>query len=237
MHLKAVVLVICATAVAAPAAQAKDHYDRAFHWSGYRWTVRSTDERADPGANLWGDSRKHARVRRDGSLRVNIARGRSVEVVGPRTSYGRYRWVVDSDLSAVDPFRVVAFFVRGSRREHDIEFSRWGDPALATAGSWVTWRKRTRLDFGLFTVPAAAPFTIVLDWRPGTARFTVRDASAALLLDRTIPSGRGGRHTAPRISYWLYPDQTTGRSPFADAAVHPPVIVRSFSYKRRRVAG
>lgn len=86
---------------------------RVLDWSGYRWTVRHSVKRENPGRNLWGDSRANVRVQRDGRLRVNIVKGRSVEVVGPRMGYGRYTWVVDSDMSTADPFRVVGFFVRG----------------------------------------------------------------------------------------------------------------------------
>jgi hypothetical protein len=122
-----------------------------------RWTVRSTTERANPGHNRWGDSRRNARVRSDKTLAVNIANGEAVEVVGPPTGYGRYRWVVRTDLSTIDPYRVAGFFVYGNSGEQDVEFARWGDPSFATGGSWVTWRKQTRLGFGFFAVSPTPP--------------------------------------------------------------------------------
>jgi hypothetical protein len=219
---------------AAPAAQAADRYDRAFNWSGYRWMVRSTTKRANPGHNRWGDSRRNVRVRSDKTLAVNISKGRSVEVVGPPTGYGRYRWVVKTNLSTIDPFRVAAFFVHGTGGEQDVEFARWGDGSLATAGSWVTWRKRTRLGFGFFVVSPAVPYTIEIDWRVGATAFAIHDASGATLLNTKFPSSAPGRHTAPHISYWVYPGHGTNVSPFTAASVHPPVVVESFTYRKPR---
>ena len=172
------------------------------------------------------------RVRADKTLRVNISKGKSVEVVGPPTGYGTYRWVVDSDLSMVDPFRVVAFFVRGTRAEQDVEFSRWGDPSLATTGTWVTWRMNKRLAFNFFPVSVGAAYTIVIDWKVGVTRYSVRDAAGTVLLDTTYATKPGGQHIAPRISYWLYPGQGANRSPFTARSVHPPIIVKSFSYTK-----
>ncbi len=229
----AALLAVAGVVLFGTAAQAADRYDRSFGWSGYRWSVRSTTGRADPGHNRWGDTRNNVRVRSDGTLRVNISKGKAVDVVGPRTTYGRYRWIVDSDLSTVDPFRVAAFFVHGTGGEQDVEFSRWGDPLLTTAGSWVTWRKRTRLDFDFFAVTPSPPYTVIVDWKIGVTRFAVRDRHGTTLLDRTIPSSSGGRHIAPHISYWIYPGTGTRLSPFTAATIHPPIIVRSFRYTRR----
>jgi hypothetical protein len=226
--------VVVALLALAPAARAADRFDRAFHWSGYRWVVRSTQKPGSPGHNRWGDSRSNVRVRSDKTLRLDIFAGRSVEVIGPPTGYGRYRWVVKTNLSTIDPFRVAAFFVDGMDGEQDVEFSRWGHPELTATGTWVTWRERTRLGFGPFGVSSAVPYTLDIDWRPATTRFTVRDATGARLLDTTHRSSRPGRHTAPRMSYWVYPGLGTNLSTFTSATVHPPVIVQSFSYRRLR---
>ena len=230
----ALLLALAALAVATPAGQAAERYDRAFNWSGYRWTVRSTTQGANPGHNRWGDSRTNARVRSDKSLAVNIAAGRSVEVVGPSTGYGTYRWVVATDLSTIDAFRVAAFFVYGMGGEQDVEFARWGDASFATAGSWVTWRRQTRVGFGFFAVSAAAPYAIDIDWRIGASRFTMRDASGATLLERTFSSSAPARRAAPHISYWVYPGDGKNRSPFTAASIHPPIVVESFQYQPMR---
>jgi hypothetical protein len=54
------------------------------------------------------------------------------------------------------------------------------------------------------------------------------------MLDTTYPTRGGGRHIAPRISYWRYPGTATRRPAFTTATVHPPVIVQSFRYVRAR---
>jgi hypothetical protein len=232
----AVALVLAALTLPAPVtpAGAAEPTPRTFWWSGYRWTVRTPAEREDPGGNRWGDSRANVRVQSDKTLRLDIVRGRAVEVVGPPTGYGRYRWVVKSAMDGVDPFRVIAFFVRGTGGEQDIEFSRWGEAYSTTPGTWVTWRRRTRKDFGYFNVSPAAPYTIDIDWRRRATRFSVRDATGASLLDRTAPTSQGGRHMAPRISYWLYPGHGSFLSPFTRASAHPLVIVKSFRYTKRK---
>ena len=86
-------------------------------WSGYTWKVRLA-KRENPRKNTWGDSTKNVRVQSDGSLRLGITTGRtwkSVELAGVRNlGYGRYRWVIDTDLS--NRSNVVALFVRDMAR-------------------------------------------------------------------------------------------------------------------------
>jgi hypothetical protein len=230
----ALVFGLVGLAITAPSAHAVKQDERAFNWSGYRWTVRSTQQRENPGHNRWGDTRTNARVRSDKTLALNISGGKSVEIHGPSTGYGTYRWVVRTDMSTIDPFRVAAFFIYGNGGEQDVEFARWGDPLVDTGGSWVTWRRRTRLGFGFFKVSPAAPYTIEIDWRVGATRFAMHDASGATLLDRTFPSSAPGRQAAPRMSYWVYPGDGRNLSPFTSASVHPPVIVESFRYATLR---
>jgi hypothetical protein len=219
---------------AIPGADAAERGDRKLRWSGYTWTVRATKGRADPGNNRWGDTRRNARVQRDGALRLRIWKGKAVELVGPPTGYGTYRWVVESDVRRVDPFRVIAFFVRGTGGEQDIEFSRWGDPEQTSVGTWVTWRRRTRLAFGFFAVDSPPPYAVRIKWQPRRTRYTVRDANRRLVLDQTYATSRAGRHVSPRISYWIYPGHGSSRHRFTRKTVHPPVIVRDFSFSKLR---
>ncbi len=230
----AVLVLAVAVFAAAPAgAHAADRYRRAFNWSGYHWIVRSTTKRAGPGHNLWGDARANVHVRADKALVLGIAHGRSVDIVGPRTGYGTYRWVVDSDLSTADPFRVAAFFVYGTGGELDMEFSRWGYTDLAAPGTWVVWRGLARQGFSSFAVTPVRPYTLEIDWMVGATRFTMHDGTGAALLDTTVPSGSGGRHVAPHVSYWRYPGRGAARAPFTASTIHPPVVVRSFQYTPR----
>jgi len=217
-----------------PSAAAAERGDRQLRWSGYTWVVRATKGRANPGNNRWGDTRWNARVRRDGALRLNISNGKAVELIGPPTGYGTYRWVVQTDVRRVDPFRVIALFARGTTGEQDVEFSRWGDPGETSVGTWVSWRRRTRLAFGFFAVPGPPPYTVQITWRPQRTRYTVRDANRRLVLDQTYASSRAGRHVSPRLSYWIYPGHGSFGNRFTSKTKHPPVIVRDFSFSRLR---
>lgn len=234
--MRRIALLAAVALAAAPThpADAAERGDRKLRWSGYTWTVRETTGRAAPGNNRWGDSRWNAQVRRDGALRLNIYKGKAVELIGPPTGYGRYRWVVETDVRRVDPFRVIAFFVRGTGGEQDIEFSRWGETDQASVGTWVTWKRRTRLAYGYFAVPGPPPYTVQITWKPRRTRYTVRDARRHLLLDQTYRTSPAGRHVAPRLSYWIYPGHASFRHQFTARTVHPPVIVRDFSFSKLR---
>ena len=218
--------------VAASAAKSKRPV-RVIKWSGYKWTVRHSSKVESPGRNKWGDSRFNARLTSDKRLRLNIYKGRSSEITGPRTGYGHYTWVVDSDLSAADPFRVAAFFVRSVGGEQDIEFCRWGEPDMAAAGTWVSWRGQSkRLGWGAFMVTPFPPYTIEIDLQVRRTHFSVRDAIGTVLLNHTFASAKAGKRIAPRVSYWLYPGHAKLKNPYTSKTIHPPLFVRSFKYRR-----
>lgn len=223
------VIVVAAASAAAGPAGAAVRKDRVIWWSGYRWTVRADAQPSPPGDNVWGDSRAHVRKLRDGRLRLNMVGLTSTELIGPRAGYGRYRWVLDSDMSKISPFRVVALDVQGTRGELDVEFSRWGVP-MPEQGSWVAWQNGQRLDYGLFGVTPRAPYVIVIDWRRGKTKFSVRDRTGKSLLVKTTRSPVAGRFVSARIAYWHFHAQYATPSPFTTSTRHPPVIVRSFRF-------
>ncbi len=223
--LLAVVALTCAQPASA------ETYLRKLSWSGYTWKVRLA-KRENPGKNTWGDSTENVRVRSDGSLRLAITAGRrwrSVELAAVRPlGFGRYRWVVDTDLS--NPPDVVALFVRdmavssASHGEQDIEFSRWSDPESAP-GWFVSWG-RTRKVFGGFPMTNRAPYVVQITWRRASVRFFMRDAGGTVLVDRTVQTRSTGRLLHPRMSYWLLPGSRRDQAP-------PPVIVDSFHFTKR----
>jgi hypothetical protein len=205
-------------------------YRREFSWSGYTWKVRLA-KRENPGRNVWGDSPANVRVRSDGSLRLAITSGRvrrSVEVATVRNlGYGRYRWVVESDLS--NPANVFALFVRdmasssASHGEQDIEFSRWNAAELNPGWS-VSWSRTGRV-FSSFPMSNRAPYVVEITWRRGKVHFFMRDAGGTVLVDRTVRARSTGKLLHPRMSYWLLPE-----SPGEVAG--PPVIVGAFRFKK-----
>jgi hypothetical protein len=222
------VLLASVTLTWAQAASAET-YRRKFTWSGYTWKVRLA-KRENPGHNAWGDSTSNVRVRPDGKLRLGIETGptwRSVELAGVRPlGYGRYRWVVDTDLS--NPTNVFALFVRdmavssASHGEQDIEFSRWSDPA-SNPGWFVSWSKTKAFDS--FTMTNRAPYVMEITWRRASVRFSMRDAGGAVLVDRTVKARTTGKLLYPRMSYWLLPRSARDVAP-------PPVVLDSFHFTK-----
>lgn len=204
-------------------------YRRTVSWSGYTWKVRLA-QRENPGNNTWGDSPQNVRVRSDGSLRLAITTGsrwRSVELAATRRlGYGRYRWVLHSDLS--NPSNVLALFVRdmavpASRGEQDVEFSRWNHAELHP-GWFVSWSGSTKT-FSSFPTTSRAPYVVEITLRRRSVRFFMRDAGATVLLDRTARGRTTGTLLEPRMSYWLLPGSPRDAPP-------PPVILDSFHFTR-----
>jgi hypothetical protein len=151
-----------------------------------------------------------------------------VELAGVRNlGYGRYRWVIDTDLS--NPSNVVALFVRdtaqssASHGEQDIEFARWNVNDV-NPGWFVSWTKRMK-KFGSFPTTNMAPYVVEITVRRRSVRFNVRDGAATVLLDRRVRSRMKGRLLQPRMSYWLLPHTPRDVAP-------PPVILDSFRFKR-----
>jgi len=223
------ILALVAFASTQPASA--ETYKRTLTWSGYTWKVRLA-KRENPGRNAWGDSTKNVRVRSDGSLRLAITKGhtwRSVELGGVRRlGYGRYRWVVDTDLS--NPSNVVALFVRdmavssAARGEQDIEFSHWYHPDL-DPGWFVSWTKQKKV-FDSFPTTNRAPYVVEITWRRRSVRFFMRDADGTVLLERTVRARTRSRLLYPRMSYWLLPGSSRAVAP-------PPVILDSFHFTQR----
>jgi hypothetical protein len=227
-------LLLCAlvalVAVAWAHPASAETYKRNLQWSGYTWKVRHA-KRENPGNNAWGDSSSNVRVQSDGTLRMAITAGRrwkSVELGTVRTlGFGRYRWVVDSDLG--NPTNVFGLFVRdmavasAAHGEHDIEFARWNVNDV-NPGWFVSWARR-RKKFDSFPVTNRAPYVVEITLRRRSVRFYVRDAGGTVLVDRTVHGRTKGRLLQPRMSYWLLPG-------FPREAAPPPVIVDSFRFNR-----
>ena len=71
------------------------------------------------------------------------------------------------------------------------------EPDQPLLGSWVTWRRRTRLAFERFLVPGPPPYTAMIDWRPVGTR------SRHAALDREpgpASSASGGINARPSVS-------------------------------------
>jgi hypothetical protein len=161
---------------------------RTLSWSGYSWTVRAADWGSSPGANLWSASN----VAVDGGiLRLAINRSRRgwtcAEIESRRSfGYGHYEFVVNSDLSRLDPWVVLGLFTYtdDSPRPHneiDIEVARWGYPRDPTNAQLVQQPYRARGNTKRITLPPRPPYTMWWDWTPGKLAWGITDATAALV--------------------------------------------------------
>ena len=187
---------------------------RTISWSGYSWDVRPPGA-GEPGPNRWSDSSGNVRV--EGSdLLLSIAQDRfgrwtSAEIDNERClGYGTYRWVVATDLSALDANEVLGLFTYGgsdaSNNEIDIEASHWGRRSWPT-GSATVWQNG---DLGLseqrsFNYSHRPPYVNRFTWSPGRVRFLVSDATGTIVLRWTISAGVPVPSTeVPVINYWRF---------------------------------
>jgi hypothetical protein len=158
---------------------------KTIHFSGYDWTVRSAASFRGGGlnwfdpANVWTDAR--------GALHLRIARGQNrwtcAEVTLARSlGYGTYVFVV-RDISQLKPSAVLTLFTwdeqgtEQSRRELDIEISRWGYLHNENA-HYVVQPYYVPANVDRFVAPAGV-LTQSFHWEPGEATFSTYKGSSA----------------------------------------------------------
>lgn len=195
-----------------PAAARAD--TRTIEWSGHTWDVRPPGFGA-PGPNHWSDSEANVQV--DGSdlvlsiVKDSDGRWTSSEVSNQRSlGYGTYRWVVKSDLGALDSHEVLGMFTYGgsspSHNEIDIEPSHWGRPEWPS-GSATVWQDPLA---GLnqvktFRYTGRPPYVNQFTWTPGRISYVITEAGGATLLDWTVTSGVPTPSSeVPMINYWRF---------------------------------
>jgi hypothetical protein len=187
---------------------------RKISWSGYTWDVRPSGF-GGPGRNHWSDSTDNVRVEGSDLVLsiVNDASGcwTSAEVDGRRhLGYGTYRWIVATDLSALDAGEVLGMFTYGastpSHNEIDLEASHWGNLDWPS-GSGTVWRGAAAADNASksFRYSDRPPYVNQFRWEPGKVTFLVTDATGATLFDETVTRGvPAPSDEVPMINYWRY---------------------------------
>lgn len=187
---------------------------RIISWSGYNWVVRP-DGTGGPGRSTWSDSNASVRVAGSDLLLsiVKNAAGRwtCAEVDNERhLGYGTYRWVVATDLAAMDANDVLGMFTYGgpgaSNNEIEIEPSRWGNLAWFPGSATVWQNATTRIrESQVFAYSGRPPYVNQFTWSPGTVTFLVTDATGATLFNWTVTTGVPTPTTeVPIINYWRF---------------------------------
>jgi hypothetical protein len=176
----------CAAAMAAHPSLASASRAPTVSWSGDSWTVRPASWRGLPGPNRW--SAQNVAVD-GGILRLAIARARHgwtcAEIQSRRSfGYGRYEFVVNSDLARLDPWVVLGLFTYGedSPRPHneiDIEVAKWGRRRDPTNAQFVEQATRTRGRVKRVTVPPRPPYTMWWEWTSGRIAWGITDGTGA----------------------------------------------------------
>ena len=161
----------------AKGATAKPLTPKLLHFSGYDWTVRSagSDRGGEPNfydpENAWVDENGYLHLR----MAVRDGRWTCAEVILNRSlGFGSYRFVVQ-DSAHLGASPVVGMYTLDdaapdeTRKELDIELSRWATPNLLNA-QYVVQPYYAPENVARFTVPAGE-VTHTLRWEPGVASF------------------------------------------------------------------
>ncbi len=188
---------------------------RTISWSGYNWDVRPPGPAEEPGPNDWSDSTANVQVQ-GADLLLSIVKDSSGQWTSSEVDneqhlgYGTYRWVVATDLSALDASDVLGMFTYGgsdpSNNEIDIEPSHWGNMSRPT-GSATVWQNANangseERDFSYSSHP---PYVNQFTWSPGRIDYLITDATGATLLAWTVTSGVPTPSTeVPVINYWRF---------------------------------
>jgi hypothetical protein len=183
---------------------------RTISWSGESWIVRPARWRGLPGPNLW--SAGNAAVEGE-NLLLAIARSSRgwtcAEIESSRSfGYGRYEFVVNSDLSRLDPWVVLGLFtydgeIPRPHNEIDIEVAKWGHRRDRTNAEFVLQRARNRGAFKGFRVPPHPPYTMWWEWTQRSIVWGVTDATGEVVSTwaRRTDFEPAGEHV--HLNLWL----------------------------------
>lgn len=216
---------------------------RRVRFSGFDWTVKSSDQPVGPGPNFFSDSSENVWVDDRGYLRLRISyrlgRWWSAEVIcSCSPGFGTYAFrippetVRDFDANAVlglfnwsDEAADQSDFTR-AHREMDFELSTWGQKKNTTGNAqFVVQPYDQPGHISRFDLPYA-PALLSYGWLPTNVLFKALTASGQHLHDfefRGDLSSPGGN---PRINLWLL----GGHAPRDGRDVH--IVVESFAFSK-----
>lgn len=213
---------------------------RTLSFSGYEWTVKSSDSPVGPGPNYFSDSSRNVWVDKKGRLHLKITmrdgKWHCAEVVSQQNfGYGKYIFYLASRVDLLNENVVLGLFTwddapEYNHREIDIEFSRWSDPANDNSQFVVQpWDSPGNM-YRFNTYLKRRYSTHSFEWRNGNILFQSFKGSSAdprKLIeswnynggDIPIPVNEN-----PRINLWLY----NGNSPSNNKAAE--VVINKFEF-------
>lgn len=188
---------------------------RTISWSGYTWDVRPAGTAQEPGPNDWSDSTANVQVQ-GSDLLLSIVKDSSGNWTSSEVDnqqhlgYGTYRWVVATNLSALDANEVLGMFTYGgsdpSNNEIDIEPSHWGDISNPS-GSATVWQNANAglSEARTLNYSSDPPYVNQFTWSPGRIDYLITDATGATLFAWTVTTGVPTPSTeVPVINYWRF---------------------------------
>lgn len=205
---------------------------RTISWSGYDWKVRGVQASALPGPNDWSDSTANVDVV-GGALQINIVKSGSdyicSEIELEQTlGYGKYSFIVNTDLSGLDPWAVLGIYTYDSStsspyRELDIEAAKWG--VADTDDLQFTVQPGTGPQTARFPANSSAPYTLEMTWQAGQVYYEARDSGGVVMrswaVNDSVPT-TGAEHLF--VNAWLH----DGHDPNTGATV--PFELASFAF-------
>jgi beta-glucanase (GH16 family) len=176
-----------------------------------------------PGPNHW--AARNVTVLGGGVLRLELRRGRrgwTCAEIQSRESfgYGRYEFVVNSDLARLDPWVVLGLFTYGPdipspHNEIDIEVAKWGVRRARANAQFVQQPFRGRGNTKPVTLPSRPPYTMWWDWNPGRIAWGVADGTGALVGAHSRPTRFTPAGERVHLNLWL----TEGHAPADPLAI------------------
>ena len=182
---------------------------RTLGFAGRQWWVKRSDVPVGSGPNRFDDSPDTVALDPDGDLVLRVrpvANGWvCAEVVSEeRTGYGRYEWIVRSDLAGFDRHVVCGLFVYGGtpgreHRELDVEVSAWsltGRPR----GQFVVQPYDRPGHLRRFPLSDDRPWRCSLMWSPGRVVFGATGVEPWTVTGAAVPVPDG---VHARLNLWL----------------------------------
>lgn len=238
------VMVIAAALAAAqtssnPAATSKNAPARRIRFSGFDWTVKSSNHAVGPGPNCFSDSSENVRIDDRGFLHLRISYRDgiwwSAEVICDCSpGFGTYTFRIPAEtIHDFDANAVLGLFNWSddsafAHREIDCELSTWGQKPNATGNSQFVVQPYDRPGHTsrFFLTPTDAPALLSYSWLPTRVLFNAVGGSGERLHrfeyrgDMPAPGGN------PRINLWLL----GGQEPQSGRDID--IVVEAFTFDK-----